>query len=376
MVGLLVRELGDQETISLVYPDSPEVHRWADSLDGVETVPVALASTGIVPGWLRPGRLRHLFVLFKRARIVHVHLHAPFSCTAAIALARLAGVPRIIATEHYIAQLSFLRRRQLRAPVALIRELRIVLDTMLKRWSLRFIDDVVTLSEGNRSVFESFAGRRPLPRVHTIHNGIDVRRFPVGHPEDRRHPLHPGSGYTLVTTVAGLNNQKGHVYLIRAVPEILRQVPQARFLLVGDGHLRGGLEALVASLGLSQVFTFAGDRSDVASILASTDLFVLPSLFEGMPMSVLEAMAAGRAVVATDVAGTQDTVVSGQTGLLVPPEDPEALAGAIVELLLDAEKRQAFGWNGRRHVEQNFSAGLMGERYRALFRETGMPGRP
>ena len=92
-------------------------------------------------------------------------------------------------------------------------------------------------------------------------------------------------------------------------------------------------------------------------------------------MSVLEAMAAGRAVVATDVAGTQDAVVSGQTGLLVPPEDPEALARAIVELLLDEGKRQAFGRNGRRHVEQNFSAALMGEQYRALFRETGTPAR-
>lgn len=375
MVELLVRELAPQESVSLVYPDIPDVHRWADSLGGVEKAATALARAGAVPGWLLPGRLRQLFALFKRARVVHIHLHTPFSCTAAIVLARFAGVSRIVTTEHYIAQLAFLRRRQLAAPLAMVRGARIALDTMVKRWSLRFIDDVVTLSEGNRSVFESFASPRSRPRVHTIHNGIDLRRFPPGQPGEQSHPLHPGAGHALVTTVAGLNNQKGHAYLIRAVPEVLRKAPRTRFLLVGDGHLRGGLEAMVASLGLSHAVMFAGNRDDVASILASTDLFVLPSLFEGMPMSVLEAMAAGCAVVATDVGGTQDVVVSGQTGLLVPPEDSGALAEAILELLSDEEKRQAFARNGRRRIELNFSAARMGERYSALLHETGTTGR-
>jgi glycosyltransferase involved in cell wall biosynthesis len=93
-------------------------------------------------------------------------------------------------------------------------------------------------------------------------------------------------------------------------------------------------------------------------------------------MSVLEAMAAGCAVVATDVGGTQDVVVSGRTGLLVPPEDSAALAAAIIELLLDAQRRQAFGRNGRQHVERYFSAAVMGDRYRTLFRETRKTTRP
>ena len=376
MVELLVRELVAQESLCLVHPDIPAVHHWAGSLHGVESASIALARAGAVPGWLLPGRIRHLFSLFRQARIIHFHLHTPFSCTAAIALARLAGVPRIVTTEHYIAQLSFLRRRRLIVPLALLRELRIALTAAIKRWSLRFIDDVVTLSEGNRSVFESFMGSRSRPRVHIIHNGIDLRRFLPGHPGEKRHSLHPGDGHMLVTTVAGLNHQKGHVDLIRVVPEILRKVPHARFLFVGEGHLRAELEALVASLGLNDAVTFAGDRSDVPSILESSDLFVLPSLFEGMPMSVLEAMAAGCAVVATGVGGTQDVVVSGRTGLLVPPENSSALAGAIIELLLDAQRRQAFGRNGRRHVEQYFSAAVMGDRYRALFQETRKTTRP
>ena len=239
----------------------------------------------------------------------------------------------------------------------------------VKRWSLGIIDDVVTLSEGNRSVFESFTGHRDRPRVHVIHNGIDLRRFDTDLMGGRLHPLHPGSGHLLVTAVAGLNNQKGHIHLVRAMPEILRAVSNARFLFAGDGHLRGELEATVVSLGLKDAVTFAGERSDIPSILASSDLFVLPSLFEGMPMSVLEAMAAGRAVVATDVGGTQDVVVPGETGLLVPPGDPAALAVAVIELLSDRERRQAFGRSGRRRVEEHFSASHMGDRYRALFRD-------
>jgi len=376
IVELLAKELNAVTPLTLVHSPNPALTSWAHSVQCSRAVAAALARTGSLPGWSMPGRVRQLLLVFNAARLVHFHLHTPFACAAAIALARFAGVPRIVATEHYIAQLPFLRRRRLVAPMAALREVRIAASLAIKRWSLRGIDDVVTLSNGNRSVFESFAGPRARPIVHVIHNGIDLHQFDAGPADEHKHPLHPGCGHLLVTTVAGLNNQKGHVYLIRAIPDILRAVPHARFLFVGDGHLRGDLEAMAASLGIARAVTFAGERPDVPLILASSDLVVLPSLFEGMPMSVLEAMAAGRAVVATDVAGTQDVVVSGQTGLLVPPEDPEALAGAIVELLLDAEKRQAFGRNGRRHVEQNFSAALMGERYRALFRETGMPGRP
>jgi glycosyltransferase involved in cell wall biosynthesis len=368
MVASLLNEIAEKESAVLVYPPAPAVQQWARSLR-VDSAPLALADSGFLPGWLAPARAIRLFTLFKRARVVHFHFHTPFSCIPAIVLARLAHAHRIIATEHYIAQLAFLRHRRLSWPLAMAREARIAFAVALKRWSLRLVDDVVTLSEGNRSIFESTMGRRGSPRVHLIPNGIDPARFAAVSHGGLRHPLHPGAGCLLVTTVAGLNNQKGHVFLIRAIPAVLRKNPNARFLFVGEGHLRAELESLAESLSLARAVTFAGERPDIAEILAGSDLFVLQSLFEGMPVSVLEAMAAGVAVVATDVGGTRDVVVPEETGLLVRPQDPAALSDAIIYLLSDAARRERLGRGGRQRVEREFSAAAMGERYLALFRE-------
>jgi glycosyltransferase involved in cell wall biosynthesis len=227
----------------------------------------------------------------------------------------------------------------------------------------------VTLSEDNRSDFESFAGRRHRPRVHVIHNGIDLQRFDA-HTGDRSGQIfRTDKSHLLVVTVAGLNNQKGHIHLIRAIPGVLQRVPSARFLFAGEGHLRDHLEATTGALGLRDVVTFAGDRPDIPALLAGSDLFVLPSLFEGMPMSILEAMAAGKPVVATEVGGTRDLVISGVTGLLVPPGDSESLVRAIAGLLLSGERREAFGRAGRRRAEEHFSAAVMGARYRRLLED-------
>jgi glycosyltransferase involved in cell wall biosynthesis len=366
MVDLLLRELRDREPVILAFPGGDPLRRWAESIPGVEAQPVAFAPAGMTLSWIHPGRVRRLYTLFRQARIVHFHLHTPFSCTAAIALARRAGVSRIITTEHYIAQLSFLRRRRRGALIAALREARIAGALAAKRWSLHLVDDVVTLSGDNRSDYESFAGPRQRPRVHVIHNGIDLTRFDAHAGERSEQPLRTDKRHPLVVTVAGLNNQKGHIHLIRAIPRVLQKVASARFLFAGEGHLRDHLEATAGALGLRDVVTFAGDRSDIPALLASSDLFVLPSLFEGMPMSVLEAMAAGKAVVATDVGGTRDLVVPGETGLLVPPGDSDSLAHAIVELLLSEERREALGRAGRRRAEEHFSAAEMGARYRRL----------
>ena len=111
--------------------------------------------------------------------------------------------------------------------------------------------------------------------------------------------------------------------------QVQEHIPTVQLLLVGDGELRGDLEAQTRSLGLSEIVTFAGHRADIPEILATLDLFVLPSLWEGMLNAVLEAMAAGLPVVATAVGGTAEVVVDGVTGLLVTPRDPDALANAI-----------------------------------------------
>jgi glycosyltransferase involved in cell wall biosynthesis len=132
-------------------------------------------------------------------------------------------------------------------------------------------------------------------------------------------------------------------------------VPNAIFVLVGDGSERASLEAQAARLGIGDRVIFLGYRDDVAELLASCDLLVLPSLYEGLPLSVLEAMAAGKPVVATSVGGTPEAVLDGETGFLVPSRDPTALVRAIQRLLKDACLRRKMGMAGRRRVQRNFS---------------------
>ena len=155
------------------------------------------------------------------------------------------------------------------------------------------------------------------------------------------------------------------IYLIAAVTE----VPEARFLVVGDGPERHALEAEAIARGVAGRIQFLGYRADVPELLADCDLFVLPSLFEGLPLSILEAMAARRAVVASDIGGNDEAVIEGETGVLVPPAEPAALAAAIRALLADAPRRQRFGAAGRARVEQEFSAEVMVRRVTSVYDE-------
>jgi glycosyltransferase involved in cell wall biosynthesis len=173
----------------------------------------------------------------------------------------------------------------------------------------------------------------------------------------------------LLGLVARLHRQKGLGDLLAAVAWVRERVPDVRLLLIGEGELRDELEAQARALGLSGAVIFAGIRTDVAEIVAALDIFVLPSLWEGTSNAVLEAMAAGLPIVATAVGGTPEVVVDGVTGLLVPPRDPSALAGALVTLLQDADLRHRMGRAGRERVKQYFSLERMVRRTEALYEE-------
>jgi glycosyltransferase involved in cell wall biosynthesis len=154
---------------------------------------------------------------------------------------------------------------------------------------------------------------------------------------------------------ARLEKQKGHQYLIEATA----QVPEALFLFAGVGSEQTRLEAQAKALGVTDRIIFLGHREDIADLLASCDLFVLPSLFEGLPLSILEAMAACKPVVATAVDGNNEIVIDGQTGLLVPPADPGALAGAIRTVLSDPVLARRLAAGGKARVQQEFCAEKM-----------------
>jgi len=225
-----------------------------------------------------------------------------------------------------------------------------------KRWTAGLDEGVIAVCEGARQAEIERTGVLP-DKVVTVYNGVDLP-FVVPDPQAvarmRRAFGVPTQGL-LVGTVGRLHPQKGFASLLAAVARVRERLPAIRLLLVGDGALRRDLVARAEALGLAEVVTFAGSRGDVPEILAALDLFVLPSLWEGLPNAVLEAMAAGLPVVATAAGGTPELVVDGETGLLVPPGDVTALAEAIERLLRDAGLRRKMGEAGRKRVEGHFT---------------------
>ncbi len=203
----------------------------------------------------------------------------------------------------------------------------------------------------------------PPARIRLIANGLDPARFiPAPFIPARARPA-----AARVVMVANLRAEKGHDTLLTAVPRILEHHPEATFTLVGDGPRRGPLEVLVRALGIASQVRFAGESADVASILREHDLFVLPSRSEAFPNALIEAMATALPVVATRVGGIPEVVRDGVNGRLVPPDDPAALAGAVVALMDDPAQAYALGQAARLDVERHYTIDRMVERFEQLY---------
>jgi glycosyltransferase involved in cell wall biosynthesis len=230
----------------------------------------------------------------------------------------------------------------------------------------RFTDVVVSNSEAVR--MDTIRRERLDPaKIRVIPNGVNLER--LGKDGDaaalRAELLREGSG-PLVVVVANLIQYKGLDYFVDAWRDVLKRLPQARAVVVGEGPERHSLESKAADI--SHGLRFIGSRNDVPAILTAADLLVQSSLEEGMPNAVLEAMAVGRAVVATAVGGTVEVVENERTGHLVPPKDSRALAESIVRVLQDSDLRQAYGSAGRRRIEGDFSLAAMVASYSSLYR--------
>jgi glycosyltransferase involved in cell wall biosynthesis len=201
----------------------------------------------------------------------------------------------------------------------------------------------------------------PESKIRTIQNGVDLTAFSAASRADRanRPPR--------IVTVANLRPEKGHDTLINAAPIVARVYPDVEFLIVGDGPLRASLVRQVNLRGLRSRFQFLGERDDVPAILATSDVFVLPSRSEASPNGVLEAMAAGLPTVACRVGGLPELVQHGQTGLLVEPDSAEALAASILEVLDRPHAAATFGRAARARVEERFSFDRMVTSFEQLY---------
>lgn len=307
----------------------------------IRALGVPVTDLGMTAKW-RWDALGRLYGLLRRERPAILHtwmFHANFPGRV---VGRLAQVPIVVTSRRNTNVGGMLRE-------------------LLNRWTARLDDKVIAVCEMARQL-EIERARVPPDKVVTIYNGVDTGQFAAPDaPAVARSRMALGipAGVPLVGAVGRLHRQKGFADLITALAQVREHFPAVRLLLVGDGELRGDLEARAQSLGLSRVVRFAGPRTDVPAILAGLDLFVLPSLWEGLPNVVLEAMAAGLPVVATAVGGTPEVVVDGISGLLVPPRDPAALAEALVLLLRDSGLRRKMAQAGRERVEQCFSVEQM-----------------
>lgn len=229
-------------------------------------------------------------------------------------------------------------------------------DNALARALVRYADHVIMLYAADRARLVQWVPHA-ASRISVVYTGIEPGRFAPD--VDARRVTRQELGWTeeevVVGTIGRLMPDKGLMFLLDAAAAIVGTFPRVHFLIVGEGPQRAELERRIRGLNLADRVRLTGFREDVPRLLQTMDVFVLASLAEALPIALLEAMAAARPVVATDVGGVREAVVDGETGFIVPPRDAEALARATLSLLCDAERRRAMGERGRARVASTFT---------------------
>lgn len=296
-------------------------------------------------------RLTRIFAAL-RPDVVHAHTYKA-GVLASVA-GRVAGVPAVIFTPHgHIFSLG-----------ANIPGVPAGFKLLLLRWITRAAqgcaDRITALSQPDLDQ-QVMLRLSAASKYMVVRNGIDPERF--ARPRSRLF-----EGAPVIGAVGRFSEEKGHRHLIQAMTGVVRALPSARLVLVGYGELESSLRGRASGLGLAGAITFAGER-DSAEILGSFDLFVQPSLYESQGLALLEAMAAGIPVIATAVGGVSDVVREDETGLMVPPADPEALAGAIVKLARSPDLASGLAAQAARRVREHFTSDRMVESYARLYRD-------
>jgi glycosyltransferase involved in cell wall biosynthesis len=290
---------------------------------------------------LRPGVLEAWFRALA-PDVVHIHSGAWLKAARA---ARRAGVPRVVHSAH-----GLLEPETWYTPA-------------LDWWAARSTDRVIAVSDWMLDHLRTRA-RVPARLLSVIHNGVDTNTFQPGPRVGvLRRALGLDDGAWLIGTVARLTPVKNHALLIRACAALARSVPEMHAVIVGDGPRRTALERQVAEAGLGRRVHFLGSTRVTPELYRDLDVFVLSSTAEGTSVSLLEALACGVCAVATAVGGNPEVLGGGRSGVLVPPNDAEALAAALGSLARDAGQRARLAELGRRRVVDCYAEARMVERY-------------
>jgi glycosyltransferase involved in cell wall biosynthesis len=325
------------------------ITRGGDTADELTEKGIAVMILGI-SSYHNPFKILKLKRLLREAAPDIVHTHGYFASVIGRLSAQKADVSVILAHVH--STYWDYKKRHI----------------FMERKLSRFTDKIICCSKAVENFVRDFE-KIGKGKTAVIYNGVDEERFyPREDTPSIRSELGIDENAPLVGTVSSLTPHKGHEYLFRAASLVKEEFPSAKFLIVGDGPLRTELEDLVKNLSVYPDILFTGTRKDVPKILSVMDVFVLPSSFrEGLGIAIIEAMAAEKPVVATDIGGIPEVVKQGETGFLVPPGDPRALAKAIIELLQNPEKAREIGKKGRVRFKEKFTRKHMLSEIDALY---------
>ena len=333
-----MRERGHRALL-VAHPEGELVQRASEGHDLVRMAP--RAEVDLHAGWKLSRIIKEL-----RPDVVHAHdPHAVATASLALSFMTSGKCPVLIASRRVAFRLK---------------------GNAFSRWKYHQVNCFIAASSAiEQMLIEDGVDPR---KVVTVHEGIDLHRIQA-EPAANIHaefwlPTHA----PIVGAVAALTQEKGHKYLIDAAALVVREEPDARFIIFGEGDMRSTLERQIKDLHLDKHVLLPGFRADILTFIKSVDIFVMSSLAEGLGTSLLDAMALGKPAVASHTGGIPEVVSDGATGLLVPPRDHRALANAISRLLKDKGLRERMGQAGLERVKRLFSADRMVEKTLDVYR--------
>jgi len=337
---LMLAEKMDKSRFDLSIVSLTEPERVSQTF--LESARALASNTDVIP-WKRSKPFARSIIklvsLIRKHNINILHTHEVRTNLVGLIAARLTGI-KVVASVHGW-----------------------VMDTVPYLWKIyqHFDRRVITLFD-HIMVGSHFLRNEIIKlgmsssRVTTIHNAIDTASLDVtSSPMNFRRKYNLNSGDMLIGTVGRISKEKGHKYFLEASKMVLKDFPVAKFLIVGEGELRSELEQFAEEIGIADNVIFTGYYKNLSEVLAAIDLFVIPSLTESLPLVVLEAMAAGKPVISTDVGGIPEVVIHGKTGLLVGPRKSVEMANSITLLLKNSEVMFDLAKNGRQLVYDEFS---------------------
>jgi glycosyltransferase involved in cell wall biosynthesis len=344
-LGRTAREQGFDVDVLATDPHFQDLIRG----EGLGLVDLDVIRREIRPAWDFRGLMR-LTSFLSRSSYSIVHTHTSKPGILGTLAARRAGVPAIMHTVHLFPFHEETGRVATAAYVS------------AQRLATRWCDRIVAVSEYQRDWALRVGIGKP-GQVISIPNGVPTQRTQSRRSvADVRAELGIGDAFTMLST-GRLAEQKGLEYLVRAAALLRRDLPSAKIVLAGDGPLRSSLSRLISDLGVEDMVLLLGHRSDIGDLLVAADLVVLPSLWEGLSISLLEAMAAGKPVVTTTIGANCEVTNDGETAVLVPPKDSVSLAAAIRDLAVDESRLEELGRRGQEVQRERYGMQSMLDTY-------------